>query len=231
MSIETPVAAGDYDGRCNVWYRTSPELGQNGDEQANATLGDGHENPWLETDEVKNLLGEDARLVDYDGWHLWKSDISTSESTTLAVKDLNLPKDTQVTGLRIEYGSVSAEFTTRSDASTWSRENLKDEHDDLDAAAASLDPQTRGALVHMAATTSYVPEKAIANGARVDLCRNGGGSKLESHDEDRVIQRCMLPQDLPSTGSAPLAALMTALMTAGGAAIWLAKTRPTAARR
>ena len=136
-----------------------------------------------------------------------------------------------MTGLRIEYGSVSAEFTTRSDASTWGREDLKDEHDDLDDAAASLDPQTRGALVHMAATTSYVPEKAIANGARVDLCRNGGGSKLESHDEDHVIQRCMLPQDLPSTGSAPLAALMTALMTAGGAAIWLAKTRPTAARR
>lgn len=231
VSIETPVAAGDYDGRCNVWYRTSPELKQDGADRANATLGDGHENPWLETDEVKNLLGEDARLVDYDGWHLWKSDISTSESTTLAVKDLNLPKDTQVTGLRIEYGSVSAEFTTRSDASTWSREDLKDEHDDLDAAATSLDPQTRGALVHMAATTSYVPEKAIANGTRVDLCRNGGGSKLESHDEDHVIQRCMLPQDLPSTGSAPLAALMTALMTAGGAAIWLAKTRPTAARR
>ena len=231
VSIETPVAAGDYDGRCNVWYRTSPELEQDGDNQANATLGDGHENPWLETDEVKKLLGEDAKLVDYDGWHLWKSDVSTSESTTLAVKDLNLPKDTQVTGLRIEYGSVSAEFTTRSDASTWGREDLKDEHDDLDDAAASLDPQTRGALVHMAATTSYVPEKAIANGARVDLCRNGGGGKLESHDEDHVIQRCMLPQDLPSTGSAPLAALMTALMTAGGAAIWLAKTRPTAARR
>ena len=231
VSIETPVAAGDYDGQCNVWYRTSPELGQNGDEQANATLGDGHENPWLETDEVKHLLGEDARLVDYDGWHLWKSDISTSESTTLAVKDLNLPKDTQVTGLRIEYGSVSAEFTTRSDASTWSREDLKDEHDDLDDAAASLDPQTCGALVHMAATTSYVPEKAIANGARVDLCRNGGGSKLESHDEDRVIQRCMLPQDLPSTGSAPLAALMTALITAGGTALWLAKIRSTTTKR
>ena len=231
VSIETPVAAGDYDGRCNVWYRTSPELEQDFDEQTNATLSDGHENPWLETDEVKNLLGEDTRLVDYSGWHLWKSDISASESITLTVKDLNLPKDTQVTGLRIEYGSVSADFTTRSDASTWSREDLKDEHDDLDDAEASLDPQTHGALVRMAATTSYVPEKAIANGARVDLCRNGGGSKLESHDEDHVIQRCMLPQDLPSTGSAPLAALMTALMTAGGAALWIAKIRSTDAKR
>ena len=231
VSVETPVAAGDYDGRCNIWYRTSPELEQDCDEQINATLSDGHENPWLETDEVKNLLGEDARLVDYDGWHLWKSNISTSESITLTVKDLNLPKDTQVTGLRIEYGSVSADFTTRSDASTWSREDLKDEHDDLDDAEASLDPQTHGALVHMAATTSYVAEKAIANGARVDLCRNGGGSKLEAHDEDHVIQRCMLPQNLPSTGSAPLAALMTALMTAGGAALWIAKIRSTDAKR
>ena len=231
VSVETPVAAGDYDGRCNIWYRTSPELEQDCDEQTNATLSDGHENPWLETDEVKNLLGEDTRLVDYDGWHLWKSNISTSESITLAVKDLDLPKDTQVTGLRIEYGSASADFTTRSDASTWSRDDLKDEHDDLDDAKASLDPQTHGALVRMAATTSYVPEKAIANGARVDLCRNGGGSKLESHDEDHVIQRCMLPQDLPSTGSAPLAALMTALMTAGGAALWIAKIRSTDAKR
>ena len=231
VSVETPVAAGDYDGRCNIWYRTSPELEQDCDEQINATLSDGHENPWLETDEVKNLLGEDARLVDYDGWHLWKSNISTSESITLTVKDLNLPKDTQVTGLRIEYGSVSADFTTRSDASTWSREDLKDEHDDLDDAEASLDPQTHGALVHMAATTSYVAEKAIANGSRVDLCRNGGGSKLEAHDEDHVIQRCMLPQNLPSTGSAPLAALMTALMTAGGAALWIAKIRSTDAKR
>ena len=136
-----------------------------------------------------------------------------------------------MTGLRIEYGSASADFTTRSDASTWSRDDLKDEHDDLDDAKASLDPQTHGALVRMAATTSYVPEKAIANGARVDLCRNGGGSKLESHDEDHVIQRCMLPQDLPSTGSAPLAALMTALMTAGGAALWIAKIRSTDAKR
>ena len=231
VSIETPIATGDYDGRCNIWYRTSPGIEQNSEEQANATLDDGHENPWLETDEVKNLLGEDARLVDYDGWHLWKSDISTSESTTLAVEDLNLPKNTQVMGLRIEYGSVSAEFTTRSDTSTWSRDDLKDEHDDLDDAARSLDSQTHGALVHMTATASYVPEKAITNGVRVDLCRNGGGNKLESHDEDRVIQRCTLFQDLPSTGSAPLAALMTALMTAGGAAIWLAKYRSWAVTR
>ena len=83
----------------------------------------------------------------------------------------------------------------------------------------------------MTATASYVPEKAITNGVRVDLCRNGGGNKLESHDEDHVIQRCALSQNLPSTGSAPLAALMTALMTAGGAAIWLAKNRSAAATR
>ncbi len=68
-----------------------PGIEQDSVEQANATLDDGHENPWLDTNEVKNLLGEDGRLVDYDGWHLWKSDISTSESTTLAVKELNLP--------------------------------------------------------------------------------------------------------------------------------------------
>lgn len=225
VSIETPIAVGDHDGRCNVWYRTSPALEQDSDESVNATLDDEHANPWLKTDEVQNLLGEDARLVDYDGWRLWKSDISTTESITLAVKDLDLPKNMLVTGLRIEYGAVSADFTTRPDTPSWSREDLKDEHDDLDDATASLDPQAHGALIHMAATSSYTPQEAITNKASVDLCRNGGGDKLESHDEDRVVQQCTLPQDLPSTGSAPLAALMTALMTAGGSVLWFAKRK------
>lgn len=54
IAIETPVATGDFDGLYNVWYRTSPTGGIDTGEQVNATLGGRHDNPWLETDEVKS---------------------------------------------------------------------------------------------------------------------------------------------------------------------------------
>lgn len=231
IAIETPVATGDFDGLCNVWYRTSPVGGIDTGEQANATLGDGHDSPWLETDEVKKLLGDDLRMVDYDDWHLWKADIPTTESVTLEAKELDLLGGGTITGIRLEYGAVSADFTTRYTADSWSRENLKDEHDDLDDAKAVLGPDIHGAVIHMQAASSYTPQTALANSARVDLCRNGGGSNLESHDEDRVIQQCALPQDLPATGSLPIAACLTALMTSGAAAIWFAHLKLASKRR
>mgnify|MGYP001161816207 FL=1 len=222
IAIETPVAAGDVDSLCNVWYRTSPVGSIDTGEQANATLSDGHDNPWLKTDEVKKLLGDDLRMVDYDDWHLWKANIPTTESVTLEAKELALLDDTGITGIRLEYGAVSADFTTRGAAESWTREDLKDEHDDLDDVSAALDSDIHGAVIHMQAASSYTPQTALANSARVDLCRNGGGSNLESHDEDRVIQRCTMPQDLPATGSLPIAACLTAFMTSGAAAIWFA---------
>ena len=231
IAIETPVAAGDIDGLCNVWYRTSPTGGTNTGEQANATLSDGHDNPWLKTDEVKKLLGDDLRMVDYDDWHLWKADIPTTESVTLEAKELALLDDTAITGIRLEYGAVSADFTTRGAAESWAREDLKDEHDDLDDAKAVLDSDIHGAVIHMQAASSYTPQTALANSARVDLCRNGGGSDLESHDEDRVIQRCAMPQDLPATGPLPIAACLTAFVTSGAAAIWFAHLKLASKRR
>lgn len=231
IAIETPVAAGDIDGLCNVWYRTSPTGGTNTGEQANATLSDGHDNPWLKTDEVKKLLGDGLRMVDYDDWHLWKADIPTTESVTLEAKELALLDDTAITGIRLEYGAVSADFTTRGAAESWAREDLKDEHDDLDDAKAVLDSDIHGAVIHMQAASSYTPQTALANSARVDLCRNGGGSDLESHDEDRVIQRCAMPQDLPATGPLPIAACLTAFVTSGAAAIWFAHLKLASKRR
>lgn len=231
ISIETPVAIGDLNGLCNVWYRTTPLDSTDVDEPANATLDDGHENPWLESGEVKESLGEDCRLVDYDGWRLWKADVSTTESTTLEAEELDLASNTVVTGIRIEYGAVAADFTTRSDADSWTRDDLKDEHDDLDDAKAILGTDARGAVVHMQATSAYTPQTALTNSARVDLCRNGGGDKLESHDEDSVIQRCTLPQDLPATGSVPIAACITALLTSGAAALWFARLRSIPKKR
>ena len=94
-----------------------------------------------------------------------------------------------------------------------------------------LDPDIHGAVIHMQAASSYMSQTALANSARVDLCRNGGGGNLESHDEDRVIQRCALPQDLPATGSVPVVACLTAFMTSGVAAIWFAHLKLASKRR
>ena len=225
VSVETPVATGDLNGLCNVWYRTSPAGTSDSVKKANATLDDGHRNPWLETEEVTKLLGDDVRLVDYDGWHLWKADIPTDKSVTLDTKEIDLTDDVVITGIRFEYGAVAADFTTRSEAGSWTRDDLKDEHDDLDDAKAALNSDARGAVVHMQATSSYTPQTALVNSARVDLCRNGGGAKLEAHDEDRVIQRCARRQNLPATGSVAVAACITALLTSGTAAIWFARLR------
>lgn len=230
VAVETPIAIGDLNGLCNVWYRTSPAGTSDTGKQVNATLDDGHRNPWLETEEVTKLLGDGVRLVDYDGWHLWKADIPTDKSVTLDTKEIDLTDDAVITGIRFEYGAVAADFTTRSEADSWTRDDLKDEHDDLDDAKAALNSDARGAVVHMQATSSYTPQTALANSARVDLCRNGGGDKLEAHDEDRVIQRCALPQNLPATGSVPIAACITALLTSGVAAIWFARLRSATKR-
>ena len=231
VAVETPIAVGDLNGLCNVWYRTSPAGTSDTGRQVNATLDDGHHNPWLETEEVAKLLGDDVRLVDYDGWHLWKADIPTDKSVTLDTKEIDLTDDAVITGIRFEYGAVAADFTIRSEADSWTRDDLKDEHDDLDDAKATLNSDARGAVVHMQATSSYTPQTALANSARVDLCRNGGGDKLEAHDEDRVIQRCALPQNLPATGSATVAACITALLTSGTAAIWFARLRSASKKR
>lgn len=231
ISVETPVATGDLNGLCNVWYRTSPAGTSDSGKEANATLDGGHRNPWLETEEVTKLLGDDVRLVDYDGWHLWKADIPTDKSVTLDTKEIDLTDDVIITGIRFEYGAVAADFTTRSEAGSWTRDDLKDEHDDLDDVKAALNSDARGAVVHMQATSSYTPQTALANSARVDLCRNGGGDKLEAHDEDRVIQRCARPQNLPATGSVAVAACITALLTSGTAAIWFARLRAAIKKR
>lgn len=231
VSVETPVAIGDLNGLCNVWYRTSPAGTSDSGKEANATLDDGHRNPWLGTEEVTKLLGDDVRLVDYDGWHLWKADIPTDRSVTLDTKEIDLTDDVVITGIRFEYGAVAADFTTRSEAGSWTRDDLKDEHDDLDDAKADLNSDARGAVVHMQATSSYTPQTALVNSARVDLCRNGGGDKLEAHDEDRVIQRCARPQNLPATGSVAVAACITALLTSGTAAIWFARLRSAIKKR
>lgn len=216
VSLTTPQAYGDYDGLCNIWYRTNLCAENDGDtpEAANATKDDGHENPWLDTDEVKGLVGDDARKLDYTGWNLWKRDVETGTSETLDVADLRLKNGERITGIRLEYGRVEKGFTTRDDADLWKRDDLKDAHDDIgadkpeteDGKASDSDERTlsyRPGVVNMHVRTAYKPGTKLENTCSVHAFRNGGGDKLEAHDEDRVEQ---LPgsavEVLPQTGIA-----------------------------
>lgn len=231
-SVTTPQAYEDYDGLMNVWYTTDKADASFTDTSgANATASDGHENPWVN--------GE--RQLDYSGWVLWKADVPATEAQTLSVSDLGLPDGTRITGLRFEYGRVEAGFTSRLE--NWERDDLKDPHDDEDDIALTH-PETftvessvgesvpvatplsyAPAVLHMRATDRYVAGIKLENNARVDLYRNGGGDKLEDHDEDRVEQ--MAGTDVAplfKTGGAPVAAGAVALLVVG-TMVWLSQPR------
>ena len=245
-SITTPQALEDHDGKMNVWYRTdkTPEDHVDGS-GANATLTDGHKNPWLSDEATAPTLGEDGRAVDFTGWKLWRADVPTAEATELSVADLDLPDDEHVTAIRFEYGRVEAGFTTRDGG--WDRDGIKDAHDDIasaedtarengsrpvgsgDETKTNLAP----AIVHMKATDGYGAGRALDNYARVDLFRNGGGDGLEGHDEDQVTQTAKaVTVNLDQTGRNVIIGLAAALATAAAAAaalIYRRRIRPSAA--
>ena len=217
VSITTPQAYGDYDGQCNVWYRTNKGADKNIASNANATRNDGHVNPWL---------SGDGRTLDYTGWKLWKQDVSTGDQETLQASDLTLVDGEKITGIRIEYGRVEADFTTRNDETSWSRGNIKDVHDDIESAdidmpnsddAASDETRLlyRPAIVRMRVTDAYRPGTVLKNDAHVFAARNGGGKDLESRDEDHVEQTPKsAAQRLPQTGM--IAGIGSALMLGAG---------------
>ena len=137
-SIMTAQGYKDFDGKLNVWYQTNKTPADYADDKdkANATLDDGHSNPWIVgdtrgDDSKKNDPDGDGRVLDYTGWKLWAKDVSATAATTFDVSGLHLADDEFVTGLRFEYGRVEKEFTTRTSA--WDRDDLKDEHDDVDS--------------------------------------------------------------------------------------------------
>ena len=245
-SITTPQVLKDHDGKMNVWYKTDKTPEDHVDESgANATLTDGHENPWLSDEATAPTLGEDGRAVDFTGWKLWRADVPTAEATELSVADLDLPDDEHVTAIRFEYGRVEAGFTTRDGG--WDRDGIKDAHDDIasaedtarengsrpvgsgDETKTNLAP----AIVHMKATDGYGAGRALDNYARVDLFRNGGGDGLEGHDEDQVTQTAKAvtvpPTNLDQTGRNVIIGLAAALATAAAAIIYRRRIRPSAA--
>lgn len=227
--IVTPVASGDYDGLLNVWYRTSlTETDPVDASDANATLSDGHDNPWLLSEDNAEALGDDGRVPSYEGWRLWARDVSAVEANELSVSDLDLAEGEQVVSIRLEYGRVEEGFTTRS--GDWDRDDLKDPRDDVDDVTATHagdlteDGFERAPLVvRMTTTDAYEEGATLTNRAHVDLYRNGGGEGLEGHDEDYVEQaREVVP--LAKTGEA-------AMPTAGVATLGVASVLLSMRRR
>lgn len=245
-SITTPQALEDYDGKMNVWYRTDKTPEDHVDESGvNATLSDGHKNPWLSDEATAATLGEDGRAVDFTGWKLWRADVPTTEATELSVADLGLEDDEHVIAIRFEYGRVESGFTTRDGG--WDRDGIKDAHDDIASAEETAKengshPDSSGdgsetayapAIVHMKATDGYTAGRSLDNYARVDLFRNGGGDGLEGHDEDQVTQTAKaVTVNLDQTGRNVIIGLAAALALAAAAAaalIYRRRTRPAAA--
>ena len=226
--ITTPVADGDYDSLLNVWYQTNLTAADHVDESgANATLSDGHVNPWLDSGENEERLGDDGRALTYEGWRLWRQDVSATEAADLSVSDLGLVAGEKVVAVRLEYGRVNPGFTTRTDG--WNRDALKDVHDNVTDATAHEDDQIEtGAeraplIVHMRLTDAYRAGTRLDNQARVDLYRNGGGMEdLEDHDDDRVEQE-REETPLAKTGDAILP--VTGVATLGVVAVLLSMRR------
>lgn len=248
-SITTPQALDDYDGKMNVWYRTDKTPDDYIDESgANATLSDGHENPWLSDEATASILGEDGRAVDFTGWRLWRADVPTTVAAELAVADLGLEEGEHVTAIRFEYGRVEQGFTTRDGG--WDRDGIKDAHDDIASAEDTAKengshpdgsgdgPETAyaPAIVRMKATDGYTAGTSLDNYARVDLTRNGGGDSLEDHDEDQVTQTAKAVTvpltNLDQTGRnviIGLAATLAAAAAAAAALIYRRRIRGSAA--
>lgn len=252
--IVTPVAGEDYDGLLNVWYRTSTTSADYIDpSDANATRSDGHANPWLDHETTEEALGDDSRAIDYTGWRLWAQDASATEATELNVADLGLEEGERVIAVRLEYGRVEEDFSSRT--GEWGRDDLKHERDDVDNVAPAhegdeLEGAERAPLVlHMRVTDRYRASTELVNSARVDLYRNGGntteGEDLEDHDSDRVEQAPVEapsqddtppadspgPTPLARTGAVSAAGVFAAIALAAGTGWWILRHRDAADQR
>ncbi|QWT17586.1 hypothetical protein KPC83_07080 [Collinsella sp. zg1085] len=213
VELKTPVIDGDYDGLCNVWYRTNREHTNDESESANATLSDGHANPWI-TDGMQNdKAGKDGRVLNYEGWQLWAQKVSTTSSRVLSVAELPLAKNEVIVGIRIEYGRVEAGCGSRIDA--WNRANLYAINDHMAAQDLTTNTQAHHApaVLTMELTQAYHGGSQLENHAHLHLFRNGGGEKLEHHSADTVQQQP--PSTLRPLAQTGMLSIMPAIMTGG----------------
>lgn len=210
----TPRATGDYDGLMNVWYQTNRTGGDSDGSDANATLSDGHDNPWLDDESTVASLGEDRRALSFFGWKLWREGVSTDEAVELDVGELTLAPDETITAVRFEYGRVDEGFTTRKEG--WDRELLKYTHDDVASADTEEGGDLSPALFRLQVTDAYRVGTVLSNTVQLDLYRNGGGNHLEDHDSDYVEQvPAAMMRDLAQTGVTGTSTFILGVIVAG----------------
>lgn len=169
------------------------------------------------------------RMYNFDNWRLWSQDLSTQESTTLFVEDLQLKEGEYITALAFEHGRVEEGFGTLSqEDEQWNRRERYENNDTLENAFDSTELSSWNnetcsqvldalyqektvyapAVLFMKATDEMLQSEDIElwNDARIDIYHN-----LELHDEDKdsVVQTTVqYPTD---TTDNPIEKLLTTL--------------------
>ena len=73
------------------------------------------------------------RMYNFENWRLWSQDLSTQESTTLFVEDLQLKEGEYITALAFEHGRVEEGFGTLSqEDGQWDRRERYENNDTLE---------------------------------------------------------------------------------------------------
>ena len=254
-ALTTPISSGDYDGKMNVWYQTNmtnaPVQGEaqdaeNNEQQESETTEQVQESESaqengttiIQESETANACStnpynpdnpNNERMYNFENWRLWSQDLSTQESTTLFVEDLQLEEGEYITALAFEHGRVEEGFGTLSqEDEQWDRRDRYENNDTLENAFDSTELSSWNnetcsqvldalyqekttyapAVLFMKATDEMLQSEDIElwNDARIDIYRN-----LELHDEDKdsVVQTTVqYPTD---TTDNPIEKLITTL--------------------
>ncbi|MDR0851591.1 MAG: Cys-Gln thioester bond-forming surface protein [Clostridiales Family XIII bacterium] len=99
----TPVTWGDYDGKYNIWYKTS----KTDDGKTYSSVSAMRTNP------PNAGNPENTAVYPNTGYKLWAENLNTDERVHLSVQDLNLADDEYITALRYEFGRVEVGFTSK----------------------------------------------------------------------------------------------------------------------
>ena len=147
--------------------------------------------------------------------------------------DSQMPSDIKASVKKVKESGAKAVDSGDPEAIS---DTVKDMQKLIDKAVDALSVSTTGqeihyasAIVRMQITKAYTPSTELKNSAKVDAYRNGGGKKLEGHDNDQVVQATKasdLASDLMQTGI-DNAAYVAAIAIAGAVAV-LAKKRMSA---
>lgn len=248
-ALTTPISSGDYDGKMNVWYQTNMtntpaqekiQEAENNEQKESETTEQTQESESTnaQENETANACStnpynpdnpNNERMYNFDNWRLWSQDLSTQESTTLFVEDLQLKEGEYITALAFEHGRVEEGFGTLSqEDEQWNRRERYENDDTLENAFDSTELSSWNnetcsqvldalyqektvyapAVLFMKATDEMLQSEDIElwNDARIDIYHN-----LEFHDEDKdsVVQTTVqYPTD---TTDNPIEKLLTTL--------------------